>query len=442
MRRMLPVLILALLTVPSLFADDVLFDPPRPTPQTAVSVKIRTVWKDACLPRNPQITRTGGNIAITFSIDPLLGCGQAVTPWSADVFLGLLDSGGYDVTVNVIEQDGRTTLVFRELLVVFEEVRMRIVPTAIPSTGGTDLTIGLDQETVCPTPSTCKELVFAIDDVELTPSNLICCFFAYSVKAPPHAPGVASLTVRDKATGAVLASAVLHYFDSSKTESELFELVLIPIIFSGPGAHGAQWVTDATLLNRNAYSIGAASRTVPAFSTVDLSSENRPGGWLIAVLREAADQVHYGLLVRDLSRQAEALGTEIPVVRERDFRDSEFFMLNVPIDARSRQTLRLYAIGVDSAQAELDIAPMSGQGRNIHTFIDLKSNTTCTPNFCTTDGPAFASLELSARFPELIGSGPYRVRVVITSGFRHVPAWAFVSVANNTTQHVTVVTPQ
>jgi hypothetical protein len=442
MRGTLRILLLAFLAVPLFAADDVFFDPPRATPQTAVTLEIRSSWSDGCIPMNPQIARSGNSISVTFSIDPQQGCILAVSPWNADVFLGLLDAGGYDVAVNVIGQDGITTMVFRELLVVFEENRMRVTPTMIPSTGGTDLTIGLDAQTVCPTPDTCKELVFAIDDVRLEPSNLICCFFAYSVTAPPHAPGVARLTVRDNTTGTVLASAILQYFDASQTESELFERVLIPIIFSGPGAHGAQWVTDVTLLNRNAYSIGSANRTVGAFSTVDLSSENRPAGWVINVLREAADQVHFGLLVRDLSRQAEALGTEIPVVREKQFRRSEFFLMNVPIDTRSRQTLRIYGIDVENARAELDITPMSGSGRNIHTFVDLEADTACTPHGCTKVSPAFASLELSSSFPELIGAGPYRVRLIVTSGFRQVPAWAFVSVANNTTQHVTAVTPQ
>jgi len=47
-------------------------------------------------------------------------------------------------------------------------------------------------------------------------------------------------------------------------------------------------------------------------------------------------------IVRDLSRQAEAFGTEVPVVREKDWKRGSLSLLNVRSDPRFRITLRVY----------------------------------------------------------------------------------------------------
>ena len=52
------------------------------------------------------------------------------------------------------------------------------------------------------------------------------------------------------------------------------------------------------------------------------------------------------LRVRDVTREGLNFGTEIPVVRAREFRSSRVTLIGVPADSRFRNTLRVYATGL------------------------------------------------------------------------------------------------
>jgi hypothetical protein len=83
-------------------------------------------------------------------------------------------------------------------------------------------------------------------------------------------------------------------------------------------------------------------------------------GFLYYLQKGAAEDVGFSLHISDLSRSSQNVGTEVGVVRERDFRTT-VDILNVPIDGRSRATLRLY--GTDAQQfssARIDIFTMEG----------------------------------------------------------------------------------
>jgi hypothetical protein len=54
-----------------------------------------------------------------------------------------------------------------------------------------------------------------------------------------------------------------------------------------------------------------------------------------------SDPVAFNLRVADTSRNAESAGTEVPVVRDRDFRTATARLLNVPVSANFRITFRL-----------------------------------------------------------------------------------------------------
>ncbi len=49
--------------------------------------------------------------------------------------------------------------------------------------------------------------------------------------------------------------------------------------------------------------------------------------------------------IREITRQPQSAGTEVPVVRESDFRFDSILLLNVPYDAGSRAALRVWALG-------------------------------------------------------------------------------------------------
>lgn len=84
----------------------------------------------------------------------------------------------------------------------------------------------------------------------------------------------------------------------------------------------------------------AAAQIVPQMDRVlipILIQSEQPGAYLF-IERGRLSDVETTLRVQDASRQSLTWGTEIPVVRERDVLTRAFSFLDVPTDARFRQT--------------------------------------------------------------------------------------------------------
>ena len=149
--------------------------------------------------------------------------------------------------------------------------------------------------------------------------------------------------------------------------------------------------------------------------------------------RQAAKRVTFGLLARDLSRQQDALGTELPVVREADLRDGVFSLLSVPADPRYRVSLRLYGID-DVRRVVLRIRLMDNTSSDVSVQI-----VTLRPASYGGGSATFGYIgDLLTQYPQIAGKGPLHLEVD-ANGAR---VWGFVSVTNNETQHVTVIRPQ
>jgi hypothetical protein len=157
---------------------------------------------------------------------------------------------------------------------------------------------------------------------------------------------------------------------------------------------------------------------------------NRPAGLLLFLPRGA--DVRFGSLIRDISRDAAQWGTEMPVVRESEGRDVvELFQ--VPFDARYRLQLRIYAI--DGVTAGVAITA--------HTPTPVHANAIaagpCEVDPCNSNQPAFVSVDLGKAFPSLTGTVPISIQ---SNSDATPPLWAFLTVTNNETQVVTVISPQ
>lgn len=72
--------------------------PPNPTTNDDVSIRISGDWPDACTPRNPQVTVSGGEIRINTS-NPGQFCALVITPYTLTVPVGRLAAGTYQVIV-------------------------------------------------------------------------------------------------------------------------------------------------------------------------------------------------------------------------------------------------------------------------------------------------------------------------------------------------------
>jgi Domain of unknown function DUF11 len=238
-----------------------------------------------------------------------------------------------------------------------------------------------------------------------------------------------------------------------------WERVLFPIVASViPGPGGAAWTTEIGALIRDDEVPDFAPRPcevfqVPCFSEPPplrrqfdafehlLVPQDRIGGQYFYTRPEDARKFRFNARIYDDARVERTAGAEVPVVRDADFTSDVIALLNIPVLPQYRHTLRIYdADARDGALVRIRIyrggetEPRVDTVRALRTLVQRTTTTALLPTH-----PAYAQEELSQLLP-LEGLEPLRVEIEpVTPGVR---LWAFVSVTNNDTHHVTVVTPQ
>ncbi|HYH10037.1 MAG TPA: IPT/TIG domain-containing protein [Thermoanaerobaculia bacterium] len=256
------------------------------------------------------------------------------------------------------------------------------------------------------------------------------------VRTPAHATGLADLTVHARSG---LTTTVRGGFRFGR---EGFRRVLLPAAFSGevPGAHGSRWVTE---LNGRVFYPGKLEITRTPFSNppaqfegpfrfTDLPAGNNRGAFLYV---PEGNFLSLNLRVRDVSREAENFGTEIPIVTENETAAvNAMDFLDIPIGPKYRQTLRMYNFeGRRKTQFGVRILARGGTENLVFTHYE-------TPEEGLEEFPQFPGY-IEVNVADLLPAG-YEGRVDVsvshTLGSR---VWAMVSVTNNDTQLVTMVTP-
>src|SRR5258708_10802622 len=156
--------------------------------------------------------------------------------------------------------------------------------------------------------------------------------------------------------------------------------VLLPIFLDQPvhGALESVWTSQLSMHNSGTSSEGietcSASLTIPLPAcpgVVTPDMELEPGETqhvlphfspqpigsapcrLITVVPGDIDQIELNLRVADTSRRALNAGTEIPVVRQKDFRTTTLRLLNIPVAPLFRLTFRLYQVSSGSGDYTL-----------------------------------------------------------------------------------------
>jgi hypothetical protein len=252
-----------------------------------------------------------------------------------------------------------------------------------------------------------------------------------------------------------------------------YERVLVPVVVAAPtpGAYGSIWQTELVARNESDQGVvisdtpfGLCGLCPPYAShttfRIALNAPNPNAGRFLYIGSPGLGNVTFVLRVQDISRKALTWGTAIPVVRDRDVFSGRLQLLDIPIDSRFRAALRVYDFEppteATSRVVRLRIYDMCGIGQ-----IDIRcTNTPLVDTSLTlvtsghqsyppeTPGTVFIG-DLASTFDRLANLPPVnlpdstpRVRVdvdPVTPGLRF---WAFVSVTNNETQHVTVISPQ
>ncbi|HEX2061186.1 MAG TPA: hypothetical protein VHK90_10630 [Thermoanaerobaculia bacterium] len=230
---------------------------------------------------------------------------------------------------------------------------------------------------------------------------------------------------------------------------------LIPITATQiPGANGSLWKTDVTMLFRGdgMPTVHPFPCGVPVTCIYPPPPLRRPfdghvhgyvgisgitGGQFLHVRREYTSDVAINARFYDESRLMQTAGTELPIVRLEKFRTDTLSLLNIPVVPEYRQTLRIY----------------DGDGRRTTVRIRAYVQDETTPRLDTTRelvvpfaeepsvtplNPAYFEIPLGQLLP-LENNKLLRLEIEpVTEGSR---IWAFVSMTNNETHHVTLVTP-
>jgi hypothetical protein len=439
MRAALLAILLLLVLAATVSADPYRFEPPIPTDETFVALIVDTTWRDSCPPRDPQITRVEQVIDVLWTVPRDIGCLPAVLPWKARVPIGVLEPGSYEVRLRANDFNGIHLLGIRTLVVGDASPAFEAVPEFVNISGGM---VDLRSPLLCVTSP--REIEQVLVDGVSVQYNVDPC--SVIVFMPAHAAGPVDIAVQVRQKLHTVRAAV-RYIDADATPDDaVFERILLPVLGDGPGAFGSIWRTDhqlRNLSNQTLHFVPFAMRRficdgdcfrVPPGGTTGLHPYSSPTGAVLFIPRDIADDIRFGLVVRDVSRDHTAWGTEIPVVRERDAERGVMMLANVPFDPRYRLNLRLYAIDGGPASFQISVIDEPELTRSVTL------QAACDAPPCNSMQPGFRSIDLNALFPAM----PNRPRTLLVQPVRPEGRlfWSMVSVTNNDTQHVTTITPQ
>ena len=268
------------------------------------------------------------------------------------------------------------------------------------------------------------------------------------VITPPHLPGVVDIWLFDYDMW--IETGLQFEFVGGFPEAA-YERVLLPILTPPVlGAYGSDFRVALSLMNRTqdellvVYGLAErcqilcpevsppAIRMLPGaqYGEEEIDNNGNPGRF-VYLQREDRNDFVMQLRAFDISRETTNFGTEIPVVREDEMRIDPVVLLGIPTDPRFRNTLRIYA---EDERAFL----IRIEGANGLLYED---SVHAAPGQDMFD-PAYA---MFTGFPS--GAGPVRVTITALEPITSPPAppvrfWAFTTVTNNDTQHITVISPQ
>ncbi|HEV7570880.1 MAG TPA: IPT/TIG domain-containing protein [Thermoanaerobaculia bacterium] len=328
-----------------------------------------------------------------------------------------------------------------------------ILPASGVTTGGDFVHIrgiGLHNPAqVCPGPSCTTSVKFG-DALGRVISNT---YYEIVAIAPPHEAGGVDVTVSITgfANTVVLTNAYRYL---SRSVDEL-DRILLPVAASGPGPNAARFETEILITNAGDEEVPVSGAAVPTNTGISpapiprvpphttgtftdglAGAQFSPGAFIFVPARMARDVIAK-VRVHDTSRDASSFGVEIPVVSDRDFA-ATVRLAGIPTDARFRSTLRVYAYDTRNFGPVTLRVRDSADGKLLVTVpVALIS-----PNARTETGdlvPAAAQLSLDSIIAPLRG---HRLRIDIADSDAVRPIWAFVSITNNQTQEITLVTPQ
>jgi hypothetical protein len=273
---------------------------------------------------------------------------------------------------------------------------------------------------------------------------------------PPHAPGTVDITVSIAGEAPIILPDAFTF--STNPEAQ-YERVLVPLYFDGvlKGAYGSEWTTSLWIRNNGADAVLLApwscadgqgcsdvpltyslpsGRSLQSLAPLSGAPDGNPSRLLFISQAGSAD-VSFGLRFADQSRGLTDVGIGLPVIRENELLYGAAQLFSVPLRPSFRVLLRLYELGDVSSRFRVTIYPQSELDEQpVHS----EELTAGLPEGSFPPKAGYAQLDVTGLLP-LEKAWPDTVRIEITpltDGSRY---WSFVSLTNNDTQIVTLVTP-
>jgi hypothetical protein len=255
------------------------------------------------------------------------------------------------------------------------------------------------------------------------------------------------------------------------TDPGAFERLLLPVLTPPVhGALGSEFRTEFIVINKNqqkeielfGLSLNCAVLCPPVdplttpievgrdFQQIeprDIVPEGTPGRFVYAPKADL-DKLAMNLRVADVSRSTLNFGTELPIVRSRDFTLEDIVLPSVPVTPLFRSTLRVYAAQPTTVTVFLfgpvpPASPPLSWPEPITLHLRAGLNFFDPAYAATSDFPAYNSVNAPHIGNVLITQSPEKFTCLeCQPTIPRVPIWAFVSITNNVTQHITLVTPQ
>ena len=263
---------------------------------------------------------------------------------------------------------------------------------------------------------------------------------------------------------AAIAFATLPFLPAAFGQTATCHKFLIPIpLGDHPGANASLWRNELWIRNdsenpvriyrrdfeaipgtRGFRIVDVPNAPVPAFTTLKVEPlpdrESSVNSEFVYVDDASAEQVYLQARTHDVNRNQASAGTRIPIIASTAARMRQQ-LLNVPIDGRYRYALRVYTF--DHA-TDITVTP-----ENRMRIFDLASDTLLVDEPLQFNGfedegtcPGlpypYPNIATNVRLdrPELMGK---QVRIEIVSNLYFF--WVMLSMTNNSTNEVTIITP-
>jgi hypothetical protein len=238
---------------------------------------------------------------------------------------------------------------------------------------------------------------------------------------------------------------------------------LVPIHLIEPvnGAFGSRWASELTILNTGssaAYiqNYGTCPPTggpcvnpiypqVAEVATAVRDFDFTIPAAVLAVDDQYVNQLVFSARVRDLSRSAQNWGTWLPVVPESAAVHEPLALVDIPVTAGFRQTLRIYSF---------DLAADRAVRVRVYGAVPLDP---ANPSTYLNPNPLLGEAVVPLRYAPRFGGSPLYAEVGDLTAISAVAGhdkvwltieplgdfklWGMVSITNNTTQEITMIVP-